>query len=140
MKKLLMFALAGIAFLSVLSTNAYAEKYRINESAVEAVFASSMAVSPTVLASNTFGSAELGITSVQASSDKSALAAIVIDFFLGGFGIHRVYLGGKGILVFGYIITCGGIFGLVPFIDLIVLAVNYDDISKYVGNNKFFMW
>ena len=26
----------------------------------------------------------------------------------------------------GYILTCGGIFGLVPFIDLIVLAINWD--------------
>jgi hypothetical protein len=40
----------------------------------------------------------------------------------------------------GYILTCGGIFGLMPLIDLIVLAVNWDDISAYVDNPKFFMW
>jgi hypothetical protein len=42
----------------------------------------------------------------------------------------------------GYILTCGGIFGIVPFVDWIVLLIGLveDDISKYVNNPKFFMW
>jgi uncharacterized membrane protein len=40
----------------------------------------------------------------------------------------------------GYILTCGGIFGIVPLVDFIVLIINIDNISKYVNNPKFFMW
>lgn len=135
MKKQFLVALAFLLSMS-LASMASVDKYVIDDSAVEAVFASSTMISADILSTeNSFSS-----LSATASSDKSALVAIVLDFFVGGLGIHRVYLGGKGILVFGYIITGCGIFGLVPFIDLIVLAINYNDISKYVNNNKYFMW
>ncbi len=137
MKKIFLLTLAVVSLIGVNFTSASAESYRISDSAVEAVFNSATAISSDVLSLN---QTSLGLLSTNAASEKSALAALIIDFFVGGLGIHRVYLGSKGILVFGYIITGCGIFGLVPFIDLIVLAINYDDISKYVGNNKYFMW
>ena len=137
MKKFFLLTLAVVSLIGVNFTSASAESYRISDSAVEAVFNSATAISSDVLSLN---QTSLGLLSTNAASEKSALAALIIDFFVGGLGIHRVYLGSKGILVFGYIITGCGIFGLVPFIDLIVLAINFDDISKYVGNNKYFMW
>ena len=66
--------------------------------------------------------------------------ALVLDFFLGGLGIHRFYLGTEVMTGIGYILTCGGIFGIVPLVDFIVLIINIDNISKYVNNPKFFMW
>lgn len=137
MNKFFLLTLAVVSLIGVNITSASAESYRISDSAVEAVFNSATAISSDVLSLN---QTSLGLLSTNAASEKSALAALIIDFFVGGLGIHRVYLGSKGILVFGYIITGCGIFGLVPFIDLIVLAINFDDISKYVGNNKYFMW
>ncbi len=79
-------------------------------------------------------------SSVISVKEKDPVAAILLDFFLGGLGIHRFYLGTKTMTGVGYILTCGGIFGLVPFVDLIVLIVNMDDISRFVDNPKFFMW
>jgi len=79
-----------------------------------------------------------GIAAVQA--DKNVWIAVALDFFLGGIAVHRVYLGGKPLLILTYFITCGGIFGIVPLIDLIVLVIDNEDISQYVGNDKFFMW
>lgn len=78
-------------------------------------------------------------TRVQAAS-KDAVVAILLDFFLGEFGVHRFYLGTEVLTGVGYILTCGGIFGIVPLVDFIVLIVNYNDISKYVNNPRFFMW
>ena len=71
---------------------------------------------------------------------KDATVALLLDFFLGGLGIHRFYLGTKTMTGIGYILTCGGIFGIVPLIDFVMLIVNFDDISDFVDNPQFFMW
>jgi TM2 domain-containing membrane protein YozV len=75
-----------------------------------------------------------------AGKDKSAVVAIVLDFFLGGLGIHRFYLGTQTMTGLGYILTCGGIFGIVPLIDFVVLIINNQNIGPYINNPKFFMW
>ena len=72
--------------------------------------------------------------------EKNAWLAVILDFFLGGIAIHRVYLGGTPVLILGYLLTIGGIFGIVPLVDFFVLIINNQDISKYVNNNRFFMW
>ncbi len=132
MKNLL---LIFVLIFSVSALKAETGNYTIDDTQLETMFAAAAPVSMDALMS------DLGAPSVQAvESSKSAMVAILLDFFLGGFGVHRFYLGTKVITGIGYILTCGGIFGLVPFIDLIVLAVNYNDISKYVDNPKFFMW
>jgi TM2 domain-containing membrane protein YozV len=77
---------------------------------------------------------------VSASNQKDPVVAILLDFFLGGLGVHRFYLGTKPLTGIGYILTCGGIFGIVPLIDFIVLIIDHDDISPYIDNPKFFMW
>lgn len=81
-----------------------------------------------------------GATATLPASGKDAVVAIVLDFFLGGFGVHRFYLGTEVLTGIGYILTCGGIFGIVPLVDFVVLIINNDDISRYVNNPKFFMW
>ena len=53
-------------------------------------------------------------------SPKSKAVAAILAFFLGSFGVHRFYLGkvGTGILI---IFTCGGFFGIWPFVDFIMI-------------------
>jgi TM2 domain-containing membrane protein YozV len=68
-------------------------------------------------------------------ADGSVAAAIILCFFFGGLGIHRVVMGGKGTLILLYFITCGGIFGILPLIDFIRLIINAD---HYRNNNSFF--
>lgn len=135
MKKILLLSLLCV---TVLSYNSQASSlYRVDDAAIEAALSSAM---PASFEFSDASSLLSPLTGQAVMAEKNALVAILLDFFLGGIAIHRVYLGGKPILILGYFITCGGIFGVVPLIDLIVLAINFDDISKYVGNSKFFMW
>lgn len=111
--------------------------YKVDDTAIETAF---NLATPLTLGISEFTSSIASPMAVQASGGKSAFLAIVLDFFLGGIAIHRVYLGGTPILIVGYIVTIGGIFGLVPLVDFFVLIFNASDISKYENNNKFFMW
>ncbi len=69
------------------------------------------------------------------ASPKSRLAAALLAFFLGGFGVHRFYVGkiGTGILI---IVTIGGFFGIWVLIDLIMILVGVfkDKQERYLAN------
>ena len=137
MKKVL-FTLALITGLVCFNVEASAS-YTIDDNQVEALFSSATQASFSIMNEALEMAPSMAIASASAGS-KDALVAILLDFFLGGLGIHRFYLGTETMTGIGYILTCGGIFGLMPLVDLIVLAINFDDISAYVGNPKFFMW
>lgn len=120
-----------------------AEDYFINDQQVEQLFANSVEISVTSGASLLTDSAQqqtAGNKAFYAAGDKNFATALLLNFFLGFLGIHRLYLGTKTLTWVGYILTCGGIFGIVPLIDLIVLIVHNNDITPYVNNPKFFMW
>jgi len=134
MRKILTIIAVVFCFIT-LSTNASASSFKIEDSAIENLFSKATTSNISIMFDGFESSNSTAIV-----KEKSAAAALVIDFFLGGLGIHRFYLGTKAMTGVGYILTCGGIFGLVPLVDLIVIAVNFDDISNYVDNPKFFMW
>jgi len=139
MKKLL---LVIVLFASVLCVKqASASTYSVNEQAVDQLFAN--AVETNMISVNATEASSLAsniTTTVRAGKDKDAIVAIVLDFFLGGLGVHRFYLGTETLTGIGYILTCGGIFGIVPLVDFVVLIIDNKDISKYIDNPKFFMW
>lgn len=118
---------------------ALASNYTINELVVDQLFES--AVESDMLS---FGSLEMSAamstSGMALSAEKDALVAILLDAFLGTLGIHRFYLGTETLSGLAYFLTCGGIFGVVPLIDFIVLLINYEDISPFVNNPAFFMW
>ena len=127
-----------IAVTVLCSSNAKASSYVANDNKIDALFTSA----PEVV-NAAFTNLNLSTNStapLAAAANKDAVVAILLDFFLGGFGVHRFYLGTEVMTGIGYILTCGGIFGIVPFVDFIVLIINMNDISKYVNNPKFFMW
>ena len=70
------------------------------------------------------------------ADDNEGIIAAVICFFLGGLGIHRVYLNSEPIIILWYLITLGGIFGLIPLIDFIRLIIGHVD--HYRENNDLF--
>lgn len=122
------------------ANKANASSYTINEDAIDQLFDSAIETSMISINANEMNSVASGMTTTVKAQDKDAVVAIVLDFFLGGLGIHRFYLGTKTMTGIGYILTCGGIFGIVPLVDFVVLIINNDDISPYINNPKFFMW
>lgn len=129
---LLLVCIAGFAYSSKASSI-----YQVDDAAIEATLSMATPITPQF----SDAAALMNPLSVQASSsDKNAWIAVILDLVVGGLAIHRVYLGGTPMLIVYYLITCGGIFGIVPLVDLVVLIINNNDISKYVGSNKFFMW
>ena len=70
---------------------------------------------------------------------KIISAALAFPIPFGLFGAHRIYLGSKPYIPLIYIATFGGGFGVLPFIDLIVIVLD-NDITRYENNEKLFMW
>jgi TM2 domain-containing membrane protein YozV len=136
MKKIIFLSLV-FAVTAFCSYNANASGYTANDNLIDEMFAKAPETLNPALPGLLSGG---NSTTALASSEKSAPVALLLDFFLGGLGVHRFYLGTEVMTGVGYILTCGGIFGIVPLIDFIVLIINLDDISKYIDNPKFFMW
>lgn len=135
MKKILIFGI----FLTSLSNVSFASTYKIDDASIDAICSESvennLSEASSVFAAN-YAHATL------AASDPNPWAAFAICWIVGGVGVHRHYMGTQGSMWAIYTFTCCGIFGVVPFVDWIVLligAIN-DDISKYVNNDAFFMW
>jgi len=139
MKKLILVIVLFVSVLSVKQANA--SSYSVNENAIDQLFQNAIETSMISINATELSTASSSVSSaVMASKDKDAVTAIVLDFFLGGLGIHRFYLGTETLTGLGYILTCGGIFGIVPLVDFIVLIIDRDDIGQYIDNPKFFMW
>lgn len=136
MKKIIVLSFLCVLF-SAYRAKASTSMYRVNDAAVEAAFD---AAKPIVLTLAVTNSILNPLHNQKVLADKNAWVAIILNLFLGAIAIHRVYLGGTPVLILGYLITVFGIFGIVPLVDIVVLIINNADISKYVNNNRYFMW
>ena len=76
---------------------------------------------------------------VKKAENSNFLIAILLTLFLGGLGIHRVYLGGKPILILFYLLLniLFGFGAILALIDLIVMLIN-GNTGKFDGNDKLF--
>jgi TM2 domain-containing membrane protein YozV len=118
-------------------------QYKVDDTQIEAMFAQAEQVSlPSMLDSQGFEGFAPSPEAIVKKSSKNAWVAFALAFVVGQLGIHRAYLGTKPMTWIGYILTCGGIFGIVPFVDWIVLLIGAieQDISQYIDNPAFFMW
>lgn len=75
------------------------------------------------------------VSNLAGDSDEQ-LIAILLTLFLGGLGLHRVYLKSKPTIILWYFLTFGGIFGIIPLIDLIRIIMG--QVDHYRGNNSLF--
>ena len=142
MKKVL-FSLFAVLAMSFTAMAENGDAYTIDDNAIEQVFAQSTDV--------TVGDVELfnlqGMMPAAPGenlviSSKNPWAAWALCWVLGGFGIHRHYMGTAGYMWALYTFTIGGIFGIVPTVDWVVLLIGaiQGNISEYTNNTKFFMW
>ena len=114
MKKLVLI----IAAVFGMAVAANAANYKVDDSAIDALIENAEEVMILDVAEAAPVAANL-----PAVSQKSVqpAVALVLSFIVGGFGIHRHYMG-----------TAPGMWALYTFVD--------NDISRYINNRKFFMW
>ena len=137
MKKIL---LALVAMFAI-TLAANAADYRLDESAIDAVIENAVAVSPSSIMGEMNATMHSN-ASLSAGTVNSA-AAIILNFFLGGFGVHRHYMGTRPWMWAIYTFTLCGFFGVVPFVDFIVMIVALVEdgsVGRYCGDTRFIMW
>lgn len=61
------------------------------------------------------------------SSGKSRIAAALLAFFLGGFGVHRFYLGQVGLGVLYLLFFWTFIPSIIAFVEFIIFLVMSDE-------------
>lgn len=144
MKRLLVYAFALFGWASL----TFADKYELDNQAINEAFGLATELSLDNMDLSALNSLDLN---PNCSTDMSLMAgtggknwgvAALLDFFLGGIGIHRMYLGSSDLMWLYYGITCCGIFGIVPLVDFIVIIAEgvSGDIGKYCNNSSYFMW
>jgi len=74
----------------------------------------------------------------DAKADGNWVVAVLLAFFLGYLGVHRVAMGASPIIILKYLLLSFIVIGVVlAFIDFIVLLLD-GDTSRFDGNNKVF--
>ena len=118
-------------------------EYVVNDANIDALFATSTDASYESTSIVNLAAAENAANSnpmfVKNGGSKNAITAILLAGFLGQLGVHRMYLGTATMTWIGYILTCGGC-GIVSAVDFWIMIFNFNDISKFEDNSKFFMW
>ena len=87
----------------------------------------------------TFGFSANQLGSASDSLKSKRITAAILAVPLGMLGVHRMYLGTKPHIPIIYIATIGGCFGILPFIDFVVLLLS-DDATPFINNPRVFMW
>jgi hypothetical protein len=139
MKKVFVILIA----LFAVATAASAANYKLDDEAIDLAIENAVDVSPFAVMSETAAALPSAPATTMISTEKSPVAAILLTFFLGGFGVHRHYMGTRPWMWAIYTFTVGGIFGVVPFVDFIVeivALVEDNSVARYCGNTSFFMW
>ncbi len=133
MKKLVLSIIAVLA----IAFSANAANYKVDNNAIDNLIENAEEV-------YTLDVAAPAAANLPAVSQKEVkpVTALILNFFLGGFGVHRHYMGTAPGMWALYTFTFGGIFGIVDLIDFIMLVIGTVDnnIAPYINNRKFFMW
>ena len=134
MKKLFFSLIAVLA----IAISANAANYRVDDSAIDALIEASVEVSPLEL----MPEAAVPAAASLAAGSPSPVASFLLCTFLGGFGVHRHYMGTRPWMWAIYVFTGFGIFGIVPLVDWVMLLIGLvdDNIGQYCGNTRFIMW
>lgn len=138
MKKILVVLVVLFGIINLASANGVSNKYQVNDTELTQEFNSAQKIE---ISNLDFGA--LNAPATMYYKQKDAAIATLICWLVGGFGIHRHYLGTKSNMWATYTFTCCGIFGIVPLVDFFVLLIDgviNDKVDKYIDNEDFFMW
>lgn len=131
MKKFFAAIVALLAFAAVAS----ATNYSVDEASIDALFTEAVLEAPSM---------SIAPINVAVGGDPAItnVVALVVDWIgLGGLGIHRLILGTKPINCLWYFLTLGGIFGVIPLIDGVMLIIDLvQGSASYLDNPAFIMW
>ena len=128
MKKFFLVIVAIVA--CAISMNA--ANYTVDDASIDALFENAEMVE---------ASASTTAAAFTTGSNTTIVAWVIDTVGLGFFGIHRMILGSTNLMWLIYTITCGGIFGIVPLVDWVVLLIDVvNGTNSYIGNTKFLMW
>jgi TM2 domain-containing membrane protein YozV len=128
-----------IAAVFGMAVAANAANYKVDNNAIDALIENAEEVMVLDVAEAAPAAANLPAVSQK---EVQPAVALILNFIVGGFGIHRHYMGTAPGMWALYTFTLGGIFGIVTFVDFIMLIIGTvdNDISRYINNRKFFMW
>ena len=130
MKKFFAVIVALFAVVAV----ANAANYSVDEASVDALFTEAVMEAPAATAA--------ALPAVGGDPQITNIIALVVDMVgLGFFGIHRLILGTQPINCLWYILTVGGIFGIIPLVDWIMILIDLiNGSASYLDNPAFIMW
>ena len=125
---------AAIVALLAVAAVANAAEYSVDEAAIDALFTEAVVEAPAEMMAP--------VVSIGGDATTTNLIALVLDYVgLGFFGIHRLILGTNPLNCLWYILTVGGIFGVIPIVDGVVLIIDLiQGGANYLDNPKFIMW
>ena len=138
MKKVLitLVAMLGIAVA------AHATSYKVDDGAIDALIENAAEVNVANLMDATMPPASpASIVTKGNGKEVKPAVALILNAFVGVFGVHRHYMGTSNWMWLLYTLTGGGL-GIVVTIDFVMLIIGVaeDDISQYIDNTKFLMW
>jgi len=137
MRKIL--TLAGVLLL-LLSANAFAGNYKLDQSKIDAM----MAQADEVVAVSAYELTDFYALPGNAAQqvDKDPVIAFIINLVAGPLGLHRLYLGTDIVTFIVYLVTGGGcgIIATVDAIMLLLVLLDQRDFQQFVDNPKIIMW
>ena len=134
MKKFFLALVAMFAITAVAS----AANYEANDAAIDAAIENAVELNAFNLGDTT--TVPMGATYVAMGNND--IVAILLTWFLGWAGIHRMYMGSTNWMWIPYLLTAGG-FGIVVTLDLIFEIIGLVDgsgLGKYYDNPNILMW
>ena len=130
MKKFFAVIVALFAVVAV----ANAANYSVDEASIDALFTEAVMEAPAAPAA--------ALPAIGGDPQITNIISLVVDMVgLGFFGIHRLILGTQPINCLWYILTVGGIFGIIPLIDWVMILIDLiNGSASYLDNPAFIMW
>ncbi len=134
MKKFFLALVAMFAITAVAS----AANYTADDAAIDAAIENAVEVNAFNLGNT--ATAPLGAAYVALGNND--VVSLLLTFFLGWTGIHRVYMGSTPWMWILYLLTGGG-FGVVVLLDFVFELIGFVDgsgLGKYYDNPNILMW